>query len=215
MKRAIGALAFCCLVLVAFPVAGQVDRVTHTRNLEARYGTAQAVNSDGNPIGTRSFLELTDHVTAVLAISIATEPGRDSRVTSNIASWIDNTVPDIEWIFGTLEGLDAAGNLGNDLESFGGPTQAIISDTGVIDRGSQSYEIASYTTFEPDGSGGTIEIEHTAIANVHYYERNIVKAVSPLVAAPALSPRMLAALFVALLAFGARRLRVGQRTRQA
>jgi hypothetical protein len=209
VKTFIGKLALCCLLWVALPAAGQVQE-THTRNLEARYGTAQAVNSDGNPIGTRSFLELTDHVTAGLANSIATEPGRDSRVTSNIASWIDNTVPDIEWIFGTLEGLDAAGNLGNDLESFGGPTQAIISDTGSIDRGIQSYEIAHWETLE-----GGVHTEHTAIANVHYYERNIVKVVSPLVAAPALSPRMLAALFVLLLAFGARRLRVGQRTGQA
>lgn len=209
MRKIIGNLAFWCLMWVAVPAVGQVQE-THTRNLEAHYGTAHVVDPTGNSLGDGSFLELTDHVTATLANAIATEPGRDSRVTSNIANWIDNTVTDVEWIFGTPEGLVAAGNLGNDLESFGGPTQAIISDTGSTDRGSQSYVIANYLTSD----GGTI-IEHTAVANVHYYERNIVKVVSPPAAAPALSPRILAAMFVSLLAFGACRLSVGQRTGQA
>jgi hypothetical protein len=218
MKRAIGALAFCCLVWVALPAAGH-DMEIHTRNLEAHYGTVHAIDPDGNPLGDRSFLELTDHVTATLRNRIFFEPGRDSRVTSMINNWVDNSVTDdIEWIFSTPEGLDAADNLFNDLESFAGLTVAITSDTGSMDRGTQGYEIGFWVTSNCvtstcDGSGDLNLIDHTAIAYVHYYERNIEKVVSPPVAAPALSLRALATLFVALLAFGARGLRTRRRSR--
>ena len=76
-----------------------------------------------------------------------------------------------------------------------------------MDRGIQSYEIAQWTTSEPDGSGGFIFTDHTAIASVHYYERNIVKVVSPPAAVPALSSPMLVVLGAALVALSARLLR--------
>jgi len=118
--RKVVALLSLSLLTIALPAAEGHVQQTHTRNVDAYYGTVQALDAGGHPVGVNSFLELTDHVTATLGSSIATEPGRDSRVTSNINAWVDGSVTDVQWIFKTPEGLDAAGNLDKDLTSWGG-----------------------------------------------------------------------------------------------
>ncbi|MEW6280463.1 MAG: hypothetical protein AB1758_17685, partial [Candidatus Eremiobacterota bacterium] len=117
---------------------------THTRNVEAHYGTQTLT---GGASGSRDLLFLTDHIAAVLGNQIAsTYP--DARVTNNIGAWVDNSVSGMEWVLGTPEGLPAGDNLLRELTNVGGRCLVESNVGPVIDHGTQTYAVAFWQTLE-------------------------------------------------------------------
>lgn len=166
---------------------------THQRNTEAHYGTQ---TTTGGYDSSQDFLQMTDHVSSGLQTLMNLDGSVDQRVKNNLGSWVDNSINDVEWVLGTPEGLPAAANLYNDLTNVSGRYVISVDVSPAIDRGSQTYVLAQFTTFEespgavvvgdPDGggfasSGDIIEVTTTYQGNVHYYERNSTVCVSPLV----------------------------------
>ncbi len=165
---------------------------TFDRDVEAHYGT-QTIT--GGFTDSRDYLEMTDHVSGGLRGLILSDLTVDARVKNGINSWVDGSVSNIEWAIGTPEGLDAAGNLYNDLTQVPGRSVVNIDVGPSVYQGTRSYTIDSFvstetgpvtvgdtdapTTFGADGQ--TVNVTNNFVGNVSYYERNSTVTVSPLV----------------------------------
>jgi hypothetical protein len=200
MLKRLSIFAGLTLLLVAPSVAAVSDENAGTdatttrtfqRNTEAHYGT-QTVT--GGYQESNDFLYMTDHISDGLRIQIQNDPTVDSRVKNNLGSWVDLGVTNVEWVVGTPEGLDAAGNLYNDLTNISGRTIVSVSVGPSVNRGTRNYLLESFNTTEvgpvvvgdPDGQvfgadGQTVQVTNNFEANVTYYERNSTVCVSPLV----------------------------------
>lgn len=165
---------------------------TFQRNTEAHYGT-QTVTGGWDE--SNDFLYLTDHISQGLRLSIQQDATVDARAKNIGDSWVNLGQTDIEWVLGTPEGLDAAGNLYNDLTNISGRTIVSVSVGPSTLQATRNYLLTSIATNEvgpvvvgdPDspvvfGSDGqSVQVTNNFEANVSYYERNSTVCVSPLV----------------------------------
>ncbi|MCE7874575.1 hypothetical protein DYH09_29985 [bacterium CPR1] len=187
-------LALPSVAAVSDENAGTDATTTRTfqRNTEAHYGT-QTVT--GGYSESNDFLYMTDHINDGLRAGILADPTVDARVKNNLGAWVDPAPSNIEWVVGTPEGLDAAGNLYNDLTNISGRTIVSLSVGPSVLQGTRNYLLDSFVSNEvgpvvvgdPDspvvfGSDGqSVQVTNNFEANVSYYERNSTVCVSPLV----------------------------------
>ncbi len=143
----------------AVPLACPPLQVTHIRSMQAWYGS---VFNGATTI--TSTLQLSDHVTSLLAAKMGTYS--DSRVTSNVGVWVISGQTNVEWIFASPENLPAETNLRNALATVG----PVCFDSP-INRGTIDYTLAQWQTFESAECGMQV-VDRTGIARVSYYELN-------------------------------------------
>lgn len=166
---------------------------TTDREVEAHYGTQ---NVGGGFTETNDFLQMTDFVADDLRLQILADPTVDQRVKNQIGNWLDPDNPNaIEWVLGTPDGFDAAGNLYNDLTNVPGRSVIGSSVSDPVFHGTRTYNLDSFQTLEtapifvgdtdsPEifgTDGQTVNVTNNFNAEVSYYERNSCVTVSPLV----------------------------------
>lgn len=201
MRNRIGFVCFGLALLMAAPSLAAVSdensgtdatttRTFH-RGVEAHYGT-QTI--EGGFTGSNDFLEMTDHIEGGLRSRLEQDLSVDPRVRNNLAPWLGASQSSVEWVLGTPEGLDAAGNLYNDLTQVPGRSVVGVSISAPSFQGTNSYVLQSFQTTEaapvvvgdPDGqtfgvAGTSVTVTNNFQADVSFYERNSCVTVSPLV----------------------------------
>jgi hypothetical protein len=198
LKRAHGILADglrVCLVLgvvggtVASPLSAQELTATRTvdREMAVYFGTWNVfVQGDPNPIGTHTFVELTDFLSDGLRARIQNDPSVDPTVGPSLPSWINVNQTNIEWAIGQNpppNNLLATANFSASIAALGG---SITTDSGFLPDGTRTYLLQSFVTHEtapvivgdtdsPElfgADGATVTITNNFVAEVSYFERN-------------------------------------------
>ncbi|MBI5879489.1 MAG: hypothetical protein HZB53_17710 [Chloroflexi bacterium] len=137
--------------------------ITHTRLVTVWYGT---VYSRGVPLLNRASAD-----SRLSGTPLAFTYYAHSAVTPLLVPWWDAPLADIEWLAEASDNLDAERNLRSLLASPLLPVPAAnVRFDAPIDRGTDRYVIASWTTFNnPDCS---LQLDNVGLAQIHYFELN-------------------------------------------